>query len=148
MKKYKENIVKFLYKCKKPKKLENDVFVIYSPERITINPGEIKNVNMQVRIFLPKYCEGTCSLLLSLSNQKLKLMNANLITHDYNQNIEIEDIYEKGNYLPSWNLNFELLNGNYTNPITIKSKQELGYFYLMTNQGEEITYKFEKKKHR
>ena len=148
MKNYKDNIVTFLYKCKKPKKLENDVFVIYSPERITINPGEIKNVNMKLKIFLPKYIEGRCRLLLSFSNQKLKLLNSNLITQKYNQNIEIEDIYKNGNNLPSWNLYFELLNVNFTNSITIKSKQELGYFYLMTNQGEEITYKFEKKKHR
>ena len=132
----------------KPKKLENDVFVIYSPERITIKPGEIKNVNMKLKIFLPKYIEGRCRLLFSFTNQKLKLLNSNLITQKYNQNIEIANIYKNKNNLPSWNLNFELFNGNYTEVITIRSKQELGYFYLITSQGEEITYKFEKKKHR
>ena len=142
----KENTVKFLYKCKRPKKLENNVFVIYSPERITINPGEIKNLNMQLRIFLPKYVEGRCRLLLSFSNEKLKLLNSSLITQKYNQNIEIEDIYKKGEHLPPWNLYFELLNGNFTKSINIKSKQELGYFYLTTVEGEEITYKYEKEK--
>ena len=136
--------VKFQYKSKRPKKSDNDVFVIYSPKRITINPGEIKHVNMQLKIFLPRNIEGTCRLLLSLSNQKLKLLNSSLISQRYNQNIEIEEIYEHKNNLPPWNLNFEILNGDFTKSITIKSKQELGYFYLLPNRGEEITYKFEK----
>ena len=136
--------VKFQYKSKRPKRLDNDVFVIYSPKRITINPGEIKNVNMQLKIFLPKNIEGTCRLLLSLSDQKLKLLNSNFISQKYNPNIEIQDIYEKGNNLPAWNLNFEILNGDFTKPVTIRNRQELGYFYLLSNRGEEITYKFEK----
>ena len=136
--------VKFQYKKRRPKKLENDVFVIYSSERIIINPGEIKNVNMQLKIFLPKNIEGTCRLLLSLSNQKLKLLNSNLISQKYNQNIEIQEIYEQGDNLPPWNLNFEILNGDLTKSVTIRSRQELGYFYLLPNRGEEITYKFEK----
>ena len=136
--------VKFQYKIKRPKRLDNDVFVIYSPERITINPGEKKNVNMQLKIFLPKNIEGSCRLLLSLSNQKLKLLNSNLISQKYNQNIEIEEIYQQGNNLPPWNLNFEILNVDLTKSVTIRRKQELGYFYLLPNRGEEITYKFEK----
>ena len=136
--------VKFQYVKKRPKKLDNDVFVIYSPERININPGEKKIINMQLKIFLSKSIEGSCRLLLSLSNQKLKLLNSNLISQKYNQNIEIEEIYEQGNNLPPWNLNFEILNGDLTKSVTIRSRQELGYFYLLPNRGEEITYKFEK----
>ena len=136
--------VKFQYKKKRPKKLDNDVFVIYSPERFTINPGEKKNVNLQLKIFLPKNIEGMCRLLLSLSNQKLKLLNSNLISQKYNCNIEIQNIYEQGDNLPPWNLIFEILNGDLTKKVTIKSRQELGYFYLLPNRGEEITYKFEK----
>ena len=136
--------VKFQYKSKRPKRLDNDVFVIYSPKRITINPGEIKNVNMQLKIFLPKNIEGTCRLLLSLSDQKLKLLNSNFISQKYNPNIEIQDIYNEGDNLPAWNLNFEILNGDFTKAVTIRNRQELGYFYLLSNGGEEITYKFEK----
>ena len=136
--------VKFQYKIKRPKMLDNDVFVIYSPERININPGEKKNINMQLKIFLPKNIEGSCRLLLSLSNKKLKLLNSSLISQKYNRNIEIEEIYQRGNNLPLWNLIFEILNGDLTKKVTIKSRQELGYFYLLPNRGEEITYKFEK----
>ena len=69
MKKLQEHI-KFFYnsKIKRPKKLENDVFVIYAPKNITIHPGEIKNINMQLKFFLPKHIHGSCRLLLSLSN--------------------------------------------------------------------------------
>ena len=146
MKKSQKNIIKFSYKSKnrRPEILENDVFVIYSPEKITLNPGEIKNVNMQLKIFLPKHIQGSCRLLLSLSNQKLKLLNSSLISQEYNQNIEIENIYKKEKYLPPWNLYFELLNGNFTESIKIKNKQELGYFYLINSRGEEITFKYEK----
>ena len=143
-----ENTIKFLYKCKRPKKLENGVFVIYTPEKITINPGEMKKINMQLKIFLPKHITGSCKLLLSLSNQKLKLLNSSLISQEYNQNIEIEEIYEKEKYLPPWNLFFEILNGNFTETIKLKNKQELGYFYILNTRirGEELKIKYEKEK--
>ena len=139
--------VKFQYRHKRPKKLRNDVFVIYSPKKFTLNPGEIKNVNMGIKIFLPRHMEGKCTLIFSYSNQKLKLLNSSLISQQYNSNIEIEKIFEEEeeDNLPPWNLNFELLNGNFTNSLTIKKDQELGYFYLLTQKREEIKYKFEKK---
>ena len=141
-----ENIIKFLYKCKRPKRLENDVFVIYTPEKITIKPGEIKRINMQLKIFLPKHITGSCRLLLSYSNQKLKLLNSSVISQEYNQNIEIEEIYKQNEYLPPWNLYFELLNGSFTEEIKIKKQQELGYFHLTGDGGKEITFKYEKEK--
>ena len=132
MKKLQEQIIKFSYnsKIKRPKRLENDVFVIYSPENITIHSGEIKNINMQLKIFLPKYIRGSCRLLLSLSNQKLKLLNSSNISQEYNQNIEIEEIYEKEKYLPPWNLYFELLNGNFTQTIKIKKNKKRTWILL------------------
>ena len=132
MKKLQEHIIKFSYnsKIKRPKRLENDVFVIYSPENITIHSGEIKNINMQLKIFLLKYIRGSCRLLLSLSNQKLKLLNSSNISQEYNQNIEIEEIYEKEKYLPPWNLYFELLNGNFTQTIKIKKKKKRTWILL------------------
>ena len=148
MKNLTKKTIKFCYnsKTKRPKRLENNVFVIYSPEKLIIHPGEIKNINMQIKIFLPKRVEGTCKLLLAFSNQKLKLLNSSIIWQEFNQNIEIEEYYEKENYLPPWNLQFELLNGNFTKSIQIKNKQELGYFYLIHEMGEEIDFKYEKEK--
>ena len=144
MKKNKDNVIIFQYKYRKPKKLENDVFVIYSPQKITLNPGETVNVNMNLKIFLPKYVEGRCTLLLSHSERKLKLLNSSLITQKYNRNIELDNIH-KNEDLPAWNLYFELYNGSYTDKLTIRNKQELGYFNVLLGQGEEMTYKFQKK---
>ena len=138
MKKNKDNVIIFQYKYRKPKKLENDVFVIYSPQKITLNPGETVNVNMNLKIFLPKYVEGRCTLLFSHSERKLKLLNSSLITQKYNRNIELDNIH-KNEDLPAWNLHFELFNGSYTEKLTIRNKQELGYFNVLLGQGEEMT---------
>ena len=148
MKNLTKKTIKFCYnsKAKRPKRLENNVFVIYSPEKLIIHPGEIKYINMQIKTFLPKRVEGTSKLLLAFSNQKLKLLNSSIISQEFNQNIEIEEYYEKENYLPPWNLQFELLNGNFTKSIQIKNKQELGYFYLIHEMGEERDFKYEKEK--
>ena len=146
MKSNEENTIKFLYKCKRPKKLENDVFVIYSPEKIMLNPSEIKLINMQVKIFLPKHITGSCRLLFSLSNQKLKLLNSSSISQENNPNIEIEEIYGKEKYLPPWNLYFELLNGSFTETITIKNKQDIGYFYITDRVRRGLTFKYKKEK--
>ena len=140
----KDNVITFHYKLKRPKKLENDVIVIYSPFRFSIKPGETINVNMKLKIFLPKYVEARCTLLYCLSNQKLKLLNSNLITQKYNQNIEMMDVYTKPERLPAWNLNFQLFNANYTDILTIKSKQELAYFSVVDGEREGITYRFKK----
>ena len=144
MNKTKDNVIMFQYKYKKPKKLENDVSVIYSSERLTIKPGETTNLNMKLKIFLPRYVEGRCTLLFSHSRQKLKLLNSNLITQKYNRNIEIGNIHKHSD-LPAWNLNFEPFNGDYTKELTIKNKQELAYFSLLLREGEEMRYKFQKK---
>ena len=146
MKKLQKKTIIFHYKSKnrRPRRLENNVFVIFSPEKFSLNPGERKTINMQIKIFLPEGIDGTCKLLLRLSNQKMKLTNSNIISQKYNPNIEIEDDYEENN-LPFWNLNFELFNGDFTRPIQIKNKQELGYFYLI-HGGEEINFKYKREK--
>lgn len=139
----KDNVITFHYKLKRPKKLENDVIVIYSPCRFTLKPGETKNINTKLKIFLPKHLEARCNLLYSLTRHNLKLLNSSLITQKYNPNIEIGNIYTNTNRLPAWNLNFELFNGDYTKPLTVKCKQELAYFSVI-GEREEIQYKFRK----
>ena len=140
----KDNVITLHYKLKRPKKLENDVIVIYSPCRFTLKPGETKNINTKLKIFLPKHLEARCNLLYSLTRHNLKLLNSSLITQKYNPNIEIGNIYTDADKLPAWNLNFELFNGNYTEPLTIKRKQELAYFSVIGEGREEIKYKFQK----
>ena len=51
--------IKFYYNyhTRRPKRLENNVFVVYSPEKVILQSGEHKIVNMQIKIFLPKGIE-------------------------------------------------------------------------------------------
>ena len=72
------NCIKFIYDktTRKPRRLENNVFVLYSPERIRLKPGEIKPVNMKIKFRLPNNLVGACTLLPLLSNNNIKLSNS------------------------------------------------------------------------
>ena len=46
--------IKFYYKAtKRPKLLENNVFVLYSPQKLKFQPGEKKIVDMKIKIEFP-----------------------------------------------------------------------------------------------
>ena len=142
MKKFDKKIITFHYKRKnkRPKRLKNDAFVIYSPDKIVLNPGERKTVNMQIKISIPDRIEGTCRLLIELSNQKLELMNSHVISQEYDSNREID--FKNKNDLPLWNLNFELFNGDFIQTFKILKGQEIGYFHTVKDRGEEIRFKY------
>ena len=116
--------IKFRYKIKRPKLLENNVFVLYSPEKLQFVPGEKKIVDMKLNIKFPTNVNGSCRLLFQLSNAGLQLQNSN---------------YLSGNT----NLHFEILNSNMTQTLEIKSKGEIGYFTLDCF-GTDIKYEFVK----
>ena len=85
-----KEIVKFFHKksTRRPRGLENNVFVIYSPEKIKLQPGEMKFVNMGVKIKFSKNITGSCTILQSLSNYGLNLLNSNTISQEFNSNIQ------------------------------------------------------------
>ena len=117
-----KEIVKFFNQksTRRPRRLENNVFVIYSPEKIKLQPGEMKFVNMGVKIKIPKNITGSCIILQSLSNYGLKLLNSNrqnLLTIDEND-------------LPTWTLTFELFNKSFTRTLQIRKRQKIGYFFI------------------
>ena len=145
MQKLSKEIIKFSYKktTRRPKRLENNVFIIYSPETIKLEPGDHKLINMKIKIFLPKGIEGSCRLLNLFSNERLILMNSNNISQELNSNMQNGHYYDLDN-LPPWNLNFELYNSNFTKTIQIKKKKELGYFYILNDRGKELHFKYEK----
>ena len=68
--------VEICYSKRRPKKLENDVSVLYIPERIKLQPGEIKIVDMKLHLKLSKNLVKNCVLLPSLMLQNIKLLNA------------------------------------------------------------------------
>ena len=119
--------IQFYYKIKRPKLLENNVFVLYSPQRLKFEPGEKKMVDMKLNIKFPTDVRGNCRLLFQLSNAGLQLQNSNYLSADTD-------------------LHFEIFNSNMTQTIEIKSKGEIGYFtpdYCCF--GKEIQYEYVKK---
>ena len=116
--------IKFHYKIKKPKLLENDVFVLYSPQKLKFEPGEKKIVDMQLNIKFSTNLTGSCRLLFQLTNAGLHLQNSN---------------YLSGNT----NLHFEIVNLNMTQTVEIKSRREIGYF-TPDCVGTEIKYEYVK----
>ena len=116
--------IKFHYKTKRPKLLENNVFVLYSPQKLKFEPGEKKMVDMKLNIKFSANITGSCRLLFQLTNFGLYLQNSN---------------YLSGNT----NLHFEILNSNMTQTVEIKSRHEIGYF-IPDNVGTEIKYEYVK----
>ena len=116
--------IEFHYKIKRPKLLENNVFVLYSPQRLKFQPGEKKMVDMKLNIKFPTNVRGSCRLLFQLSNAGLQLQNSNYLSADTN-------------------LHFEILNSNMTQTVEIKSKGEIGYF-TPDCFGAEIQYEYVK----
>ena len=116
--------IKFYYKIKRPKLLENNVFVLYSPHKLKFQPGEKKMVDMKLNIKFPTNVRGSCRLLFQLSNAGLQLQNSNYLSADTN-------------------LHFEILNSNMTQTVEIKSKGEIGYF-TPDCFGAEIQYEYVK----
>ena len=117
-------VVQFYYQIKRPKLLENDVFILYSPQKLKFEPGEKKIVDMKLNIKFPSNVRGGCRLLFQLSNAGLQLLNSNYLCEDAK-------------------VHFELLNSNITRSIEIKSKSEIGYFIPDSN-GTEIQYQYVK----
>ena len=118
--------IQFYYKIKRPKLLENNVFVLYSPQRLKFEPGEKKMVDMKLNIKFQTDIRGSCRLLFQLSNAGLQLQNSNYLSADTN-------------------LHFEIFNSNLTQTIEIKSKGEIGYFIPDYCFGKEIQYEYVKK---
>ena len=116
--------IKFHYKNKRPKLLENNVFVLYSPQKLKFEPGEKKMVDMKLNIKFSANITGSCRLLFQLSNAGLYLQNSN---------------YLSGNT----NLHFEILNSNMTQTVEIRSKGKIGYF-TPDYVGTEIKYEYVK----
>ena len=115
--------IEFYYKAtKKPKLLENNVLVLYSPQKLIFQPGKKKLVDMKLKIKLPSTITGSCRLLFQLANHGLYLVNSNYLTNETN-------------------LQFEILNLNLTQTLQINNRHEIGYF-TPNHTRTEIKYKY------
>ena len=117
------NTIEFHYKAiKKPKLLENNVLVLYSPQKLIFQPGERKLVDMKLKIKLPSTITGSCRLLFQLANHGLYLANSNYLTNERN-------------------LHLEIINLNLAQTLQINNRHEIGYFTPNHTQTE-VKYKY------
>ena len=140
-----EEKIEFIYDktTRRPKRLENNVFILYAPEKIRLQPGEMMSVNMKVKIKFSKNIIGTCILLQTFPGYGLKLMNSNMIAQEINLNIQ-NHLNVNENDLPPWNLTFKLFNKSFNNVFQLRKKQEIGYFMILNDGGKEIQSAYKK----
>ena len=120
------NTIEFYYnQTKKPKLLENDVLVLYTPHKLIFQPGERKMVDMKLKIKLPSTVTESCRLLFGLANHGLYLANSNYLANETD-------------------LQLEIVNSNLTQTLQINTKQEIGYFTPNYTAGSKIKYKYVK----
>ena len=141
-----EEKIEFIYDktTRRPKRLENNVFILYAPEKIQLQPGEVKDVNMKLKLKFSKNIVGTCVLLQTFSNHRLKLLNSNTIAQSENNRILQNHLNVDDHNLPPWFLSFELLNKNLNKIFQIRKRQEIGYFTVVNDAGKEIRHSFKK----
>ena len=143
-----EEKIEFIYDktTRRPKRLENNVFILYAPERIRLQPGEVKEVNMKLKLKISRNIIGTCILLQTFSNHGLKLLNSNTIAQSENNRILQNHLTREGDNddLPPWFLSFELYNKSLNKIFQIRKKQEIGYFIILNDAGKVICHSFKK----
>ena len=133
-------VFEFVYNktLKRPKKLQNNLFVLYLLERIRLQPGEFKRVGMKLSIHLPEQIITACTLLSSFSENGLKLENSRYISADNNIINFIQPIN-----LP-WKVQLELVNRSINNVFSIRKRQEIGYITTLNEESEQLEVKYTK----
>ena len=93
--------------------LKNNVFVLYSPKRIRIQPGEKINIDIKLKIRMQKNIVGSCTLLQTFDENGIKLLNSQHISSE--ANICINQNYpdqQRDDLPPPWILTLEIFNRN------------------------------------
>ena len=70
-----QETVEFIYDKTTRRPKMNNNFILYTPEKIRLQPGETMSINMKVKIKFSKNTIGSCILLQTFSNFGLKLIN-------------------------------------------------------------------------
>ena len=111
-----DKIIEFIYNSswQKPKKLQNNLFVLHSPKRIKIRPEELINADMKLPVCLPE------QLLPTLCKNGLSIESFQYILTD-----NICNANQPTN-LPS-TIHFELVNRNTNTVFSICKRQVLDF---------------------
>ena len=140
--------VEFIYNrtTRRPRRLNNNVFVLFSPKRVRIQPGEKNNIDMKLKIRMQKNIIGSCTLLQTFDENRIKLLNSQHISSE--ANIAINQNYpdqQRDNLPPPWILTLEIFNRNMNTISQLKKKpQEIGFFVILNDGGEEIRHRYKK----
>ena len=110
------NLVEFSYSRRIPKKLENAVFLLYRPERIKLQPKEVKIADMKLHLKLSKNLVGGCVLLTSLISHNIKILNLYHISTD---SLTLED--------SRYRIIFEIQNKKMNKTIQLRAKLSLDF---------------------
>ena len=132
--------VEFIYdkSIRRPRRLQNNVFVLYAPERIRLRPSEVKQIDMKIKLRLPSELVGCCTLLQTFSDNGIKLLNSQHISSESNIASANQPVD-----LP-WSLTLEVFNRNMNTFFQVNKKQELGFFHILNDRGEEIRHIYKK----
>ena len=133
-------IVEFIYDkiTKHPKRLWNNVFVIFSPERIRLQPGENAKIDMKVSIYLANQIFFACTLLPTCCKNGLKLEScfynsAGDNTNNLNQPINLP-----------WKLQFKLVNRSLNTTLLICKRKQIAYITSINEGLNELKVKYTK----
>ena len=78
-----KRIIKFTVdkKTKRPKSIweSNNVFALYAPRKIKLEPGHFVNVPMNIKIELPQNIIGIYDIPLSLANLGIKITDCRTV---------------------------------------------------------------------
>ena len=117
--------VEFIYDrtTRRLRRLKNNVFALYSPKRIWIQPGEKINIDMKLKIRMQKSIVGSCTLLQTFDENGIKLLNSQHISSE--ANIAINQNYpdQQRDDLPLlWILTLEFFNRNMNTIFQLEKK--------------------------
>ena len=139
-----QKIIKFIYggkerSPKRLKQLQNNVFVLYLPERTQLRLGEFKHVNMKVAVRMPEQIVAACVLLPMLSKNGLKLESFQYISAGKNFCNANQPVN-----LP-WRIHFDLVNRSTEGAIsTICKNQELCFITTLNKGVDKLKVKYTK----
>ena len=135
-----EGVVEFIYNesTRRPKRLQNNVFVLNALEKIRLQPGKVKNIKMKIKVRLLSGLVGCCTLLPTLSDNRIKLLNLQHISSESNT-VSLNQPVD----LP-WFLTLEVFNRNLNSIFQLRKVQEVGYFHILNDRGEEIRHVYKK----
>ena len=136
-----DKIIELIYNSslqKRPKKLQNNVFMLYFPKRIKLRPGEFINVDMKLPVRIPEEIIAACVLLPTLCTNGLCMESFQYISANNNTCNASQPIN-----LP-WKVHFELVNRSTNTIFSICKRQGLCFLTTLNDGVEQLKVKYTK----